>query len=1029
MNGARVLTGFGSGDPGREIKFEPSVTCERLDKTTSFGSREIDDGDIICFQKLSQARAVDKYRYPDVPSFLEYVKNHQIVHFRSLDRPKEDDFCLELSKLHTYDDVTERVVGQIGADDPSKLRLTPHNCYSQQPQRDPFEFRDAEHLLDMLVCCNQASDILYYEVLDIPLPELQCLKTLKVAFHHSTKEEVETVRPIIHNIRLPKQSIVGDVLKKIKTKVDLSHPDAELRLLELFFHKIYKVLTIVLDRYCFSFLVCTFSNRLILPLTQKIETIKDHYWTLRAEEFPVVYEIPEEEKNLGPQDQLIHVYHFTKESAQNQMQVKNFGEPFFLVIYENETLAAVKVRIQKKLEVSDDEFSEFAFLSFGRPEYLQDSDIVSSRFQKKYVYGGAWEQYLEATPRYSIANRLARDAIASIDSEGCGASMDGSETRSNRRNKEGSVPDQQKEAGKKSAAKSSFITPPPQSRTVLGFGGGAAAALHAIRTGEGEKDSFDSRKACNMADLDVGGGEGSSSAILKREKMRKRFHNVPEDDDDFVLRCHGSYISKGPGENLSCNDLQLEYVKPVIDDANGSVMIPSDVVNRGSIPYSRTLYGFFIEEKEIDFDLVNSHFRKMWKTHGVEDIMVNDNGFYFFKFKTDEGMLQALEHGPWTISNTNSPIFLKRWSPGLILEKSKHDKLKLPVWIRTYGMPLELWNKNGMNIIASILGNPLAVDSCTAWMCINASGRAGYARVLVDFEATGNWPDEIAVSVPYGNGHSLSTLRIKYSWKPDKCSFCKVFDHTDSNCTHQKVMANDKNIPLPELQCLKTLKITFHHSTKEEVGTVTISVLPVIHNISLPKQSSVGDVVNEIKTKVELSHPNAELRLLEVFYHKIYRVLTIVLDQHCFFLSTYSNCLLLPLQTFPLTEKIDNINDRYLTLRAEEIPEEEKNLGPQDQLIHVYHFTKEAAQNQMPVKNFGDPFFLLIHEKETLAVVKVRIQKKLEVPDDEFCKWKFALVSLMRIKYLQDSDLVSSWIQKRDVNSASEQCLGLEHPP
>lgn len=34
------------------------------------------------------------------------------------------------------------------------------------------------------------SDILYYEVLDIPLPELQGLKTLKVAFHVATKDEV-----------------------------------------------------------------------------------------------------------------------------------------------------------------------------------------------------------------------------------------------------------------------------------------------------------------------------------------------------------------------------------------------------------------------------------------------------------------------------------------------------------------------------------------------------------------------------------------------------------------------------------------------------------------------------------------------------------------------------------------------------------------------------------------------------------------------------------------------------------------------
>ena len=38
------------------------------------------------------------------------------------------------------------------------------------------------------------------------------------------------------------------------------------------------------------------------------------------------------------------------------------------------------------------------------------------------------------------------------------------------------------------------------------------------------------------------------------------------------------------------------------------------------------------------------------------------------------------------------------------------------------------------------------------------------------------------------------------------------------------------------------------------------------------------------------------------------------------------------------------------------------------------------------VQNFGEPFFLIIREGETLAEVKVRIQKKLQVPDEEFSK-------------------------------------------
>ncbi|KAM3200326.1 hypothetical protein P3L10_032688 [Capsicum annuum] len=35
-------------------------------------------------------------------------------------------------------------------------------------------------------------------------------------------------------------------------------------------------------------------------------------------------------------------------------------------------------------------------------------------------------------------------------------------------------------------------------------------------------------------------------------------------------------------------------------------------------------------------------------------------------------------------------------------------------------------------------------------------------------------------------------------------------------------------------------------------------------------QSTIRDVLNDLKTKVELSQPDVELRLLEVFYRKIY---------------------------------------------------------------------------------------------------------------------------------------------------------------
>ncbi|KAI3906979.1 hypothetical protein MKW92_023595 [Papaver armeniacum] len=345
-----------------EIRFVPTVMCDLIDKKLTFLRNQLEDGDIICFQKPALADSMKPYNYPDVSSFLNYVLNRQVVHFCSLEKPMEDDFCLELSKVSTYDDVTERVARHLGLDDPTKIRLTAHNCFSQKPKPQSIKYQGIDHLSEMLIHHNRTSDILYYEVLDIPLPELQDLKTLNVAFSHSTK--IDTV---VHSIRLRKQSTVGDLIDVLKTKVELSHPNAELRLLKLFYHKIYK----------------------IIPLSEEIGNISDAQ-TLRAEE------IPEEEKNMGPQDRLIHVYHFTN-VAPHTRPVENFGEPFLLVIHDGETLDAVKLRIQKKLQVPDEEFAKWKFASLSllsrQPEYLDDSDIVLNHFQKRGVYG-AWEQYL-----------------------------------------------------------------------------------------------------------------------------------------------------------------------------------------------------------------------------------------------------------------------------------------------------------------------------------------------------------------------------------------------------------------------------------------------------------------------------------------------------------------------------------------------------------------------------------------------------------------------------------------------------------
>ncbi|KAL0433504.1 UNVERIFIED_CONTAM: Ubiquitin carboxyl-terminal hydrolase 13 [Sesamum latifolium] len=63
-----------------EIKFEPTVMCAYIDKGITFTSNQLEDGDIVWYQKSLPAQTRQLFRCPDIPSFLEYQHSLQ-VHF------------------------------------------------------------------------------------------------------------------------------------------------------------------------------------------------------------------------------------------------------------------------------------------------------------------------------------------------------------------------------------------------------------------------------------------------------------------------------------------------------------------------------------------------------------------------------------------------------------------------------------------------------------------------------------------------------------------------------------------------------------------------------------------------------------------------------------------------------------------------------------------------------------------------------------------------------------------------------------
>ncbi|KAJ9554964.1 hypothetical protein OSB04_009578 [Centaurea solstitialis] len=94
------------------------------------------------------------------------------------------------------------------------------------------------------------------------------------------------------------------------------------------------------------------------------------------------------------------------------------------------------------------------------------------------------------------------------------------------------------------------------------------------------------------------------------------------------------------------------------------------------------------------------------KSYGLSDVILNDQGYFFFKFNSEQGLNFVFENGPWLFNGM--PIFIQKWQPGLCFDKS--EPKKIPLWVNIYGLPLDVWDYEIISYIASVVGEPISVD-------------------------------------------------------------------------------------------------------------------------------------------------------------------------------------------------------------------------------------------------------------------------------------------------------------------------------
>lgn len=331
-----------------EVKFEPETLVDPLDPGATLKVCELEHGDIVIIQRSPTVSEAAAQRFPLAPDFLSFVRNRLVIVFKPLSLPQSDGFALELVRGSSYQSVETALGAYLRLSDPSHLRLTLHSMQTDSPKQLPLRYRERDTLCELLTLHGLAPvKIVYYEILDIPLPQLEQLKSIVLDF-----APIHGEPPRQLTLRLSKGSTVAAVLaaacaRSVEEGGDSSALDPTgLHLLELYSSKIFR----------------------IIHQDESVDHVNSSYWHLRAE--------PCEE--VAPGTRLVHCAH-VQPDVPGGSWLSAFGDPFLIAVHEDETLGVLKARIAVRLRLPSNELDtwKWGVVTYSRMErVLVNTDVV-----------------------------------------------------------------------------------------------------------------------------------------------------------------------------------------------------------------------------------------------------------------------------------------------------------------------------------------------------------------------------------------------------------------------------------------------------------------------------------------------------------------------------------------------------------------------------------------------------------------------------------------------------------------------------
>ena len=164
---------------------------EPMKSKATLAMAEIQDGDIVCFQKALSDKEISAIAqtgsYTDAREFYDYLLNRKTVSFspKNASENEADTFKLDLSRKMSYEQFSAKV-GEYLKVDPTHIRFSTVNATTGKV-KVPVKRNISQNLYQILNPQfgtygnnNQRDDALYYEILEMSLSELDTKKNLRL---------------------------------------------------------------------------------------------------------------------------------------------------------------------------------------------------------------------------------------------------------------------------------------------------------------------------------------------------------------------------------------------------------------------------------------------------------------------------------------------------------------------------------------------------------------------------------------------------------------------------------------------------------------------------------------------------------------------------------------------------------------------------------------------------------------------------------------------------------------------------------